>query len=181
MPHSVQISSRPLWQEAGLVLGAAAIIAASAQIEVPFYPVPMTLQTLTVTGAGLMLGMRRGTAAVLTYIAAGAIGLPVFAGAKFGLAALTGPTAGYILGFVIAAMFCGWAADRGWTRKLWSALLVSLIGTALVFPTGLLQLGNFIGWDKPVLALGLTPFIFGGVVKSLIAGLGAWAQARRAA
>ncbi|WP_172329859.1 biotin transporter BioY [Mangrovicoccus sp. HB161399] len=181
MHHSAGTRSRPLWKEAALVLGAAAAMAAAANIEVPFYPVPMTLQTLAVTGAGLALGMRRGVASVATYVGAGLAGLPVFAGGKFGLMALTGPTGGYILGFLIAAAFAGMARDRGWTRSLPGALVSALVATALVFPTGLWHLGNVIGWDKPVLDYGLTPFIFGGIFKSLIAGLGAWALARRSA
>lgn len=176
-----QTTARPIWQEAALIAGAVAAISVAAQIEVPFYPVPMTLQTLAVTGAGLALGMRRGGAAVASYIALGAAGMPVFAGGKFGLLALAGPTGGYIFGFLIAALFCGFAADRGWTRKLWSAMAVALAGTALVFPTGLWHLGNVIGWDKPVLEYGLTPFLFGAVFKSAVAGLAAWALTRRAA
>ncbi|WP_161555700.1 biotin transporter BioY [Mangrovicoccus ximenensis] len=116
-------------------------------------------------------GHRRGIA--------GPRGPAVFSGGKAGLVALTGPTGGYIAGFVIAALFAGFARDRGWTRSLSGAVAAALIATALVFPTGLWQLGNVIGWDKPVLALGLTPFIFGGIFKSLIAGFGAWALARR--
>lgn len=181
MSLSAQTRTRPIWQEAALITGAVAAIAVAAQIEVPFYPVPMTLQTLAVTGVGLTLGMRRGGTAVASYIALGAAGLPIFSGGKLGLLALAGPTGGYIFGFLIAALFCGFAADRGWTRKLWSAMGVALIGTALVFPTGLWHLGNVIGWDKPVLEYGLTPFIFGAVFKSAIAGLGAWAIARRSA
>lgn len=173
------LKTRSLGQDAALVAGAAAIITAGSHVEVPFIPVPMTLQTLAVLGAGLTLGLRRGGAAVATFLAMGAAGLPVFAGGKAGLLVFTGPTGGYLLGFLIAALFCGFAADRGWTRTLLGALATAFVGAALVYPTGLWQLGAVVGWDKPVLAWGLTPFLFGDAVKAVIAGLGAYALARR--
>jgi len=164
--------SHDLLRKIALAIGGAALIAASAQIEVPFYPVPQTLQTLAVLAVGLALGLRLGLASLMTYMAAGLAGLPVFAGGAAGPAVFLGPTGGYLLGFVIAAAFCGWARDRGWTRTLFAAAAVAILGGALVYPTGLLWLGIVIGWDKPVLASGLTPFILGDLIKALLAGLG---------
>ncbi len=161
-----------LLRESAIALAGAAAVTAGGQVEVPFYPVPMTLQTLAVLGLGLALGMQRALGALGTFLVAGCLGLPVFAGASGGVSVLFGPTGGYLIGFVIAAGFCGWARDRGWTKSLAGSLLVALIGAALVYPTGLLQLGALVGWDKPVLAWGLYPFILGDLLKALIAGLG---------
>lgn len=152
---------------------AAALIAASSHVEVPFYPVPMTLQTLAVLGTGLALGLRAGGAAIALFLLAGAAGLPVFAGGKAGVAVLMGPTGGYLIGFTLAVLFCGWARDRGWTRGVLGSCAVALTGAALIYPTGLLQLGALLGWDKPILEWGLYPFIAGDLVKALLAGLGA--------
>ncbi len=161
----------------GSVLGFAALVAAS-QIEVPFYPVPMTLQTLAVIGVGLTLGLRGALLAVSAFLLAGFAGLPLFAGGAGGPAVLIGPTGGYLIGFLVSAGFCGWAKDRGWTRSLLGSLAVALLGACLVYPTGLLQLGALMGFDKPILAWGLYPFILGDLVKAAIAGL-ALVAARR--
>ncbi|MCU9850511.1 biotin transporter BioY [Defluviimonas sp. WL0024] len=149
----------------------AATIAVAAQIEVPFYPVPMTLQTLAVLSASLIVGFRRALGAMGIYLAAGALGMPVFAGGTGGIAILFGPTGGYLAGFVLAAAFCGLARDLGLTRANSGCIAVALIGAALVYPTGLLRLGAVVGWDKPVLEWGLYPFVAGDLVKAVIAVL----------
>ncbi len=153
-----------------IALGVAALVAAS-QIELPFYPVPMTLQTLAVIGVGLTLGLRGALAAVSAFLVAGFCGLPLFAGGAGGPAVLIGPTGGYLIGFLLSAGFCGWARDRGWTRQLRGSLGVALLGAVLVYPTDLLQLGLLLGFDKPILAWGLYPFIVGDLVKAALAGL----------
>lgn len=179
MNTSVQSRTRPLWQDAALIGGAVAAITAGSHIEVPFYPVPMTLQTLAILATGLTLGLRRAGAALTLFLALGAVGVPVFAGGKAGAMVFTGPTGGYLIGFFLAALFCGFAADRGWTRTAIGACAAALIGAALVYPTGLFQLGSIVGWEKPVFEWGLYPFIPGDIVKALIAGLGAFALTRR--
>ncbi len=166
-----------LRRAAGILAGIAALVAAS-QIEVPFYPVPMTLQTLAVIGVGLALGRTGALAAVAGFLAAGLAGLPLFAGGAGGPGVLIGPTGGYLVGFLIAAGFCGWARDRGWTRGLFGCLAVSLTGALLVYPTGLLQLGLVLGFDQPLLAWGLYPFVLGDLVKAALAGLAAAALFR---
>lgn len=181
MHSSALTRSRPIWQDAALIAGAAAAIVAGSHIEVPFYPVPMTLQTAAVLGTGLTLGLRRGGAAMGLFLAMGAAGLPVFAGGKGGAMVLAGPTGGYLIGFLIAALFCGFAHDRGWTKTLIGACASALVGAALVYPTGLLQLGAVVGWEKPVLDWGLYPFVPGDIAKALIVGLGAFALTRRKA
>ncbi|MEM8555622.1 MAG: biotin transporter BioY [Pseudomonadota bacterium] len=160
------------------ILSAAALMVAGSHVEIPYYPVPMTLQTVAVLGTGLALGLRQGGAAVATFLGAGAVGLPVFAGGKGGFEVFARPTGGYLIGFAIAVLFCGWARDRGWTQSLPGASVVALLGTALVYPTGLLQLGAVLGWDKPILEWGLAPFILGDITKALIAAFGVTLGAR---
>src|SRR3954468_9759565 len=101
-----------------LVVAGAALLTLSAKIKLPLPYVPMTLQTLVVLMIGAAYGWRLGVAAVLAYLAEGAIGLPVFAGPVGGLAPLVGPTAGYLCGFVLAALATGWLSQRGWDRSV---------------------------------------------------------------
>lgn len=173
--ETARAAGRRRW--VGIALGFAALVAAS-QIEVPFYPVPMTLQTLAVVAVGLTLGLRGALCAVSAFLLAGFSGLPLFAGGAGGPAVLIGPTGGYLIGFLVSAAFCGWAKDRGWTRSLLGSLAVALLGACLVYPTGLLQLGAVLGFDQPILAWGLFPFILGDLVKAAIAGLAVVAARR---
>lgn len=161
-------------REAIVLVLATALLTVSAKISIPFYPVPMTMQTFVVVGLGLTLGANRGAAAVVLYLVEGAFGFPVFAGTPekgIGLAYMMGSTGGYLVGFVIAAYVSGWFAERGWDRKIVPAFGASLVGTAIIFVPGVLWLGVVFGWDKPILAWGLTPFIWGGLLKSALAAL----------
>jgi len=165
-----------------LALAGSALIALCAQISVPFFPVPLTLQTFAVFLIGLSFGWRLGGITVALYLLEGALGLPVFAGGKGGLIVFMGPTAGYLAGFLLAATACGWFAERGFDRnytKLFTALLISNI---LLYAPGLLWLGSLIGWDKPVLELGLYPFVMGDLLKIAMAVLllpSAWKLVKR--
>ena len=123
-----------------LALAGSALIALCAKISVPFFPVPLTLQTFAVFLIGLTYGWRLGGITIVLYLAEGVLGLPVFAGGKSGLIVLMGPTAGYLVGFSLAATACGWFAERGFDRsyaKLFAALLV---GNILLYVPGLLWL-----------------------------------------
>ncbi len=153
-----------------LVIGASLLVAVAAQIAVPlpFTPVPVTAQTLGVLLIGVVLGSVRGTLAMLTYLAEGAVGLPVFAGGKAGLLWLAGPTGGYLVGFVIAAFVTGFLAERKWDRNVLTSFLAMLIGNVIIFIFGLLVLQSYVGMDK-VLALGLYPFVLGDIVKLALA------------
>ena len=165
-----------------LASAGSALIALCAQISVPFFPVPLTLQTFAVFLIGLTYGWRLGGITIVLYLAEGALGLPVFAGGKSGLIVLMGPTAGYLVGFLLAATACGWFAERGFDRsyaKLFAALLV---GNILLYVPGLLWLGSMIGWDQPVLGLGLYPFVLGDLMKIAMAVLllpSAWKYVNR--
>ena len=157
-----------------LALAGAGLLTLSAKVQIPFYPVPMTMQTFVVLVLGISYGPTLGGATVLLYLVLGSLGLPVFAGTPekgIGLAYMIGPTGGYLIGFVLAAMAAGYLAERGWDRKMIPTFLAMLIGNILIYVPGLLWLGNVVGWDKPVLEWGLTPFIFGDLAKIVLAML----------
>ncbi|GAA4532176.1 biotin transporter BioY [Chelativorans composti] len=157
-----------------LVVGGSLVLWASAKIQVPLYPVPMTMQTLVVLTLGMAFGWRLAAAAVALYLAQGAFGLPVFAGTPergIGLAYVMGPTGGYLLGYLPAAALCGWLAERGWDRSIMKTAFAMLAGNVVIHTFGLAWLGAVIGWDKPVLALGLFPFALGDLTKLALAAL----------
>ena len=151
-----------------LVVAGTLFLTASAKIQVPFYPVPMTMQTFVVLFIGFAFGRRLGGFTALAYLAEGAVGLPVFAGTPekgIGIPYILGPTGGYLVGFVFAAWTVGALAERGWDRSLLRAAAAALVGLVVVYIPGLVWLGTIIGWDRPVLALGLFPFLPGEVLK----------------
>ena len=168
-----------LWQgENTLVRNALLAVAGSialwisAKIQIPFYPVPMTMQTFAVLVIGMAFGWRLGIATVLLYLAEGAVGLPIFAGTPekgIGLAYMAGPTGGYLVGFALAAGVVGWLAQKGWDRNVWLTLAAMIIGTAIIFAFGVGWLGSLIGWDKPVLEYGMIPFLPGAAFKIALA------------
>jgi len=155
-----------------VVLVGSLLLTASAKLSIPFFPVPMTLQTLVVLCLGMVLGPRLGAAAVLAYLAQGAMGLPVFAGTPekgIGIAYMLQHTGGYLIGFVVAAFVVGLLAQRRWDRSMVTTVAAMLIGNAIIYAFGLFWLGSLIGWDKPVIALGMTPYLLGDFAKILIA------------
>lgn len=131
----------------------------------PFSPVPITLQTMFVLLAGLILGPKGGLAAMLLYMAAGCLGLPVFAGGKSGLAAFIGPTGGFLIGFAPAALLCGWAKSVP-AKPRWVLFLYCAAATAVTLGLGALQLAFVlnISMGKAV-AAGVVPFLPGAAVK----------------
>jgi biotin transport system substrate-specific component len=159
-------------RNAMVVLVGSMLLTFSAKASFPFFPVPLTFQTLIVLALGMVLGPRLGAAAVLAYLAQGAMGLPVFAGTPekgLGLAYMMGPTGGYLAGFVVAAFVTGLLAQRHWDRSVLRTIAAMIIGNAIIYLFGLAWLGTVIGWDKPILALGMTPFLLGDFAKILIA------------
>src|SRR3954447_11207477 len=143
-----------------LVVAGAALLTLSAKIKLPLPYVPMTLQTLVVLMIGAAYGWRLGTMTVLAYLAEGAIGLPVFAGPAGGLAPLFGPTAGYLLGFVIAAFTTGWLSERGWDRSVPLLFVAMAAGHLLILGCGFawLAVGMKLGVEKAWL-VGIAPFV----------------------
>jgi len=161
-----------LYYDIALILSGALIIALSAQIAIPlpFSPVPITGQTFSVLLTGALLGSKRGSLAVITYLAEGAIGFPVFAGGKAGILNFLGPTGGYLIGFIVAAFITGLLAERGWDRRVWTTFLAMLFGNIAIYMSGLLWLFRFVGIEK-LLPLGFYPFIPGDVLKLTMAAI----------
>lgn len=156
------------------------LLTISAKIQVPFWPVPMTMQTFVVLVLGVAYGWRLAGATVLLYLAQGALGLPVFAGGG-GLAYMAGPTGGYLAGFLLAAVAVGWLAERGWARSAPSTLAAMLIGTAIIFGCGIAWLATLIGLPQAISA-GLVPFLLSEAVKIALATAlvpSAWRLMRR--
>ena len=150
------------------------IIWQAAKIQIPFYPVPMTMGTFAVFVIGMAYGWRLGTATVLLYLAEGLMGLPVFAGTPekgIGLAYMLGGTGGYLVGYVLAAGSVGALAERGWDKNILTSALAMFVGNLLIYVPGLLWLGILFGWDKPIIQWGLTPFLVGDFAKLALAAV----------
>ena len=164
-----------------LALAGSALLTLSAKVQVWPGPVPVTMQTFVILVLGMTYGWRLGGATLLLYLAEGAIGLPVFAKGG-GIAYFSGPTGGYLVGFVLAAVATGWLAERGWDRRPATTALAMLIGNIVIYVPGLIWLGMIVGWDKPVLEWGLYPFLLGDLVKLALAAAAlplAWKAVRR--
>lgn len=147
-------------------------VAIAAQINIPMVPVPMTLQTLAVLSIGAAFGARLGAATLALYAVEGAAGLPVFAQMKAGAAIISGPTGGYIVGFILAAALVGYLAEKGWSRDIPKMVMAALLGAIVLYIPGLVWLHQFAnGWSQ-TFEWGITPFILGDVVKAVIAALG---------
>jgi biotin transport system substrate-specific component len=167
-PAASPSSAERIVQGFALALGGSLLLALSAKVQVPFYPVPLTLQTLVVLLLGAALGARLATASVALYLLEGLVRMPVFAGAVAGPLYMAGPTAGFLVGFLAAAALIGFVADRRWDRS-WIRLLVSLsLGHAVVFAFGFLWLAQLIGPEK-AFAAGVAPFALATIVKTLLA------------
>ncbi len=158
-----------LWRAALVVAGTAVLaLSARAAIPLPFSPVPVTGQTLAVLLIGAVYGARLGASTVAVYLFEGIAGLPVYAGGAAGPAQLVGPTGGYLVGFVAAAAFVGWAAERGWTRTILTTVLAMLGGEALMYAFGLAWLSHF-ALPVGLLDAGLIPFVPGDLYKLVLA------------
>lgn len=162
------LSTKPIIKEITTILSAVLVLAALSRVSIPLQPIPVTGQTLGVLIIGIMLGRKRALTAILTYLAMGIVGFPVFANGAFSLATLIGPTGGYLLGFIPAAFVIGFLGDKGWYNKMYTAIAALVLGHAIIFALGLLWLANFTGWNA-VLATGFIPFVPGAVIKTLVA------------
>ncbi len=143
------------------------LLTVSAKVQVPFRPVPMTMQTLVVLALGMAYGWRLGAATLLLYLAEGAVGLPVFAGTPergIGLAYMAGPTGGYLVGFVAAAVTVGYLAERGWDRRPLSTAAAMVAGNVVIYVLGVAWLSIMIGFAKAI-EFGVTPFLLGDALK----------------
>jgi biotin transport system substrate-specific component len=172
-------NSQLLHKAVAVGLGVALLTLAS-KVQVPFWPVPMTLQTLAVLMIGATAGARLGGATVLAWLGLGAVGVPVFATGA-GLAYMAGPTGGYLAGFLLAAVVVGYLADKGYGRTVVSALAMLAIGEVAIYALGLGWLAMLFGVEKAV-AGGLVPFIPAEILKMALGTAllsAAWKQAKR--
>jgi biotin transport system substrate-specific component len=161
-----------------IVLGSIGVaLCAQISIRLPFTPVPLTGQTFAVLLAGIVLGSRKGAAAVALYLAEGVAGLPVYASGASGAGTFLGPTGGYLLAFPLAAALTGALAERGWDRTPLRAGAAMLLGSAVILGMGGLWLIAFVGGADAALWQGILPFLPGDLVKTALAALalpGTW-------
>ena len=146
-------------------------LAISSKVKIPFYPVPMTMQTLVVIIIGAAFGWKLGLATVSLYLFEGIIGLPVFSGTPekgIGLVYFTGPTMGYLIGFLVAVFLAG---KFNYSKNLITNFLKLTFATSFIYLLGMVWLGSLIGWDKPIFKLGAQPFLLAELFKILIATL----------
>ena len=145
------------------------LLAISSKVKIPFYPVPMTMQTLVVLMIGIGFGWKLGLATVSLYLFEGIIGLPVFSGTPekgIGLIYFTGPTMGYLLGFLLTVYVAGKSI---YDNNLLKNFFKLLLATSFIYILGVVWLGNLIGWEKPIFKLGAQPFLLAELFKILIA------------
>ena len=159
------------------------LVAMAAQISIPMFPVPMTLQTLAVLGVGAAYGARLGAASLALYAIEGLVGLPFFAGGQAGLfkEGVIISSGGYIIGFILAAALVGWLAEKGWASSPVKLALAAILGGVVLYVPGLTWLAVWAtqvkGMDamtamSSAIAWGLTPFVLGDLIKAVVAGLG---------
>ena len=150
-----------------IILGSIALTI-SAKIKIPFYPVPMTMQTFVILFLGLSLGYKIGLASVSLYLLEGIMGLPVFSNSPekgVGLIYFTGPTMGYLIGFLTATFL---ASKINSKDNFLFILLKLILATSTIYILGLFWLGTLIGWDKPIFELGAKPFLLAEIFKIII-------------
>jgi len=151
-----------------IVLMGTVILAISSKIKIPFYPVPMTMQTLVVLFLGIALGWKLGVATVALYLFEGIVGLPVFSGSPekgIGIIYFTGPTMGYLIGFLFTAYFAG---SFNFSKNLFIKFFQISFSVSFIYIFGILWLGTLIGWEKPLFQLGVQPFLLAELFKILI-------------
>ena len=148
------------------------LLAISSKIKIPFYPVPMTMQTLVILFLGIALGWKLGVATVALYLFEGIIGLPVFSGSPekgIGIVYFTGPTMGYLIGFLFTVYFAGFF---NFNKNIIIKFLQLSFSLSFIYILGVLWLGTLIGWEKPLFQLGVQPFLLAELFKILIVLIG---------
>ena len=151
-----------------LILSGSLLLTLSAKIKIPFYPVPMTMQTFVVLFLGISFGYKVGVITIVLYLLEGISGLPVFSNSPekgIGIAYFVGPTMGYLIGFIFACFLAGYFK---YTSNYLINFLKILISTSIIYIFGILWLGTLIGWDKPILHLGMFPFLLAELFKILL-------------
>ena len=159
---------RTIASDIALVGSGALLIAIAAQIQIPMIPVPMTMQTFAVLLVAAALGFSRGAASTALYLALGAVGLPVFAGATALKAAM--PTIGYLIGFVAAAALIGFLAERGFAKNPLKLAFAFVAGSAIVYATAVMRLMVILDIDfQTAIQVGVVPFLIGDALKAALA------------
>jgi biotin transport system substrate-specific component len=172
VPIRVAERVSPLLRNIGLVIAGALLIYLTARVAIPRpdSPVPYTLQTFGILVVGGALGMRRGGVAAALYVLLGVVGLPFFAEGKGGIAVIWGATGGYLIGFVLAAAVVGRLAELGWDRRIGGSVGATLLGTVVIYATGVPWLAVVTGMTLgEAVATGLVPFLVVDTVKLLAA------------
>lgn len=161
-----------LGQDIKLILAGVFLVAIFAQIKIPlpFTPVPLTGQTFAVLLVGAVLGSKRGIVSQTLYTLLGGLGLPFFAGGQSGFAYLTGPTFGYVLGFIVATYFIGYLSEHGLERNIRTSFIPFLVGTVIIYLFGAGWLAIQFGAQK-ALTLGVLPFLLGDGIKFVLASI----------
>ena len=163
-----QIQNYKILRNFLIIIIGSLLLTISAKIKIPFYPVPMTMQTFVVLMLGISLGPKLGVAAVVLYLLEGILGIPVFSNSPekgVGLIYFTGPTMGYLIGFIFACFLCG---HFKMNTNLVLVFIRLIISVSVIYLLGILWLGSLIGWDKPIFSLGVKPFILAEFFKILL-------------
>ena len=163
-----QIQNYKILRNFLIVIIGSLLLTISAKIKIPFYPVPMTMQTFVVLMLGISLGPKLGVATVVLYLIEGIVGIPVFSNSPekgVGLIYFTGPTMGYLIGFIFASFLCG---HFKMNTNLVLVFIRLIISVSVIYLLGILWLGSLIGWDKPIFSLGVKPFILAEFFKILL-------------
>ena len=161
----LRLAGRPIALKAAVLVLGIAFLTAASWVQVPMWPVPMTMQTFAVLMVGALCGWRLGVATVIAWLAL-AVQFPLLS--EFKTIGMVATTSGYLAAFVIMAAFVGWMAERGWTARPVPAFLTLLVAEVICFALGVAWLSTVIGFDKAV-TFGLMPFIVGDLVKTLLA------------
>jgi len=167
-----EIKQSKILRNVFIALMGSILLAISSKVKIPFYPVPMTMQTLVILFLGITLGWKLGVATVALYLFEGIIGLPVFSGTPekgVGIVYFIGPTMGYLIGFLFTVYFAG---SFNFSKNLIIKLLQLLFSISFIYILGVLWLGTLIGWDKPLFQLGIQPFLLAELFKILIVLIG---------
>ena len=168
MDLTKQISQSQIIKLLAIIFFGSILLAVSAKVKIPFYPVPMTMQTFVVLLLGVSFGYKIGLATIILYLMEGIIGLPVFSNSPergVGFAYFTGPTMGYLIGFLSACFLASFVKKNDNYFVIFLKLILSV---STIYILGVLWLGTIIGWDKPILSLGVYPFLLAEIFKILI-------------
>jgi len=168
MEITINIIQSKLVKNLFITLIGTIVLAISSKIKIPFYPVPMTMQTLVILIIGIGFGWKLGVATVALYLFEGIIGLPVFSGSPekgIGLIYFTGPTMGYLIGFIVTVFLAG---KFNYNQNIIKNFIKLTVATSFIYILGMLWLGGLIGWDKPIFELGAQPFLLAELFKILL-------------